>query len=196
VEPADRDHQPGAPAGPRLSGPILLEPDSLVVLIGASGSGKSYWAHTHFRDTQVVSSDRCRALVSDDEANQGVHREAFALFYTLLRQRAALGRLSVADSTGLHEHSRRRMVAIAREHGRPVHAVAFVAPPEVLLGNNRRRTRRVPDAVLLHHDGMLRALLASGALLHEGFDSLHTLAHPYAEGVPVLLPRAPGTPPS
>jgi protein phosphatase len=193
VEPVDRDHEPGAPPRP-LTGPILLEPDSLVVLVGASGSGKSYWAHTHFRDTQVVSSDRCRALVSDDEENQGVHREAFAVFYTLLRQRAALGRLSVADSTGLHEHSRRRMVSIARESGRPVHAVAFVAPPELLLRHNRLRTRRVPDAVLLHHDRMLRLLLESGALNQEGFDSVRILVHPYSEGVPALLPRAPETP--
>ena len=46
---------------------IHHRPDALVVVVGATASGKSYWAHGHFLDTQVVSSDRCRALVSDDE---------------------------------------------------------------------------------------------------------------------------------
>ena len=40
---------------------------SLVVLIGPSGSGKSTFARKHFRPTEVLSSDTCRGLVSDDE---------------------------------------------------------------------------------------------------------------------------------
>ena len=35
---------------------------SLVVLIGASGSGKSTFARTHFRSTEILSSDYCRGL--------------------------------------------------------------------------------------------------------------------------------------
>jgi protein phosphatase len=40
---------------------------SLVVLVGASGSGKSTFAREHFSRTEVISSDFCRGLVSDDE---------------------------------------------------------------------------------------------------------------------------------
>ena len=40
---------------------------SLVTLIGISGSGKSTFARKHFKETEIVSSDRCRAIVSDDE---------------------------------------------------------------------------------------------------------------------------------
>src|SRR3712207_5657533 len=43
---------------------------SLVVLIGVSGSGKSTFAWQHFKPTEVLSSDFCRALVSDDENSQ------------------------------------------------------------------------------------------------------------------------------
>uniref|UniRef100_UPI0038999FFC 3' terminal RNA ribose 2'-O-methyltransferase Hen1 n=1 Tax=Streptomyces jumonjinensis TaxID=1945 RepID=UPI0038999FFC len=39
---------------------------SLVVLIGATGSGKTTSARRHFKPTEVVSSDFCRGLVADD----------------------------------------------------------------------------------------------------------------------------------
>ncbi|MCX4444646.1 MULTISPECIES: AAA family ATPase [Streptomyces] len=38
---------------------------SLVIVIGAAGSGKSTWART-WPTTQVLELDRFRALVSDD----------------------------------------------------------------------------------------------------------------------------------
>ena len=41
----------------------------LVVLIGPSGSGKSTFARKHFKPTEVISSDFCRGLVSDDESS-------------------------------------------------------------------------------------------------------------------------------
>ncbi|MEW5989417.1 MAG: AAA family ATPase, partial [Chloroflexota bacterium] len=46
---------------------IILPEFALVVLIGVSGSGKSTFARAHFRPTEVLSSDYCRGLVSDDE---------------------------------------------------------------------------------------------------------------------------------
>ena len=50
---------------------------SLVVLIGASGSGKSTFAHTHFRTTEILSSDFFRGMVADDETDQSASRDAF-----------------------------------------------------------------------------------------------------------------------
>lgn len=44
---------------------------SLIVLIGVSGSGKSTFARKHFQPTEVISSDTCRGLISDDETDQG-----------------------------------------------------------------------------------------------------------------------------
>ncbi len=38
---------------------------SLVLLVGASGSGKSSFAARHFKATEVISSDYCRGLVSE-----------------------------------------------------------------------------------------------------------------------------------
>ena len=49
---------------------LALPELSLVVLIGVSGSGKSSFAARHFLATEVISSDFCRGLVSDDENDQ------------------------------------------------------------------------------------------------------------------------------
>ena len=72
---------------------------SLVVLIGPSGSGKSTFARKHFLPTEVLSSDACRGMVSDDENNQAVTNEAFGLPHYIAAQRLALGRLTVVDAT-------------------------------------------------------------------------------------------------
>ena len=49
---------------------------SLVVLIGPSGAGKSSFARKHFKVTEVLSSDFCRGLVSDDENSQEATNDA------------------------------------------------------------------------------------------------------------------------
>jgi hypothetical protein len=48
---------------------LAVPQPSLVVLIGASGSGKTTFARRHFLPTEILSSDACRAMVSDDENN-------------------------------------------------------------------------------------------------------------------------------
>ena len=73
---------------------------SLVVLVGASGSGKSTFARTHFLSTEVVSSDACRGLVADDENDQSATKDAFEPF-TSCEQRMEGGRLTVVDATSV-----------------------------------------------------------------------------------------------
>src|SRR5688572_409236 len=64
---------------------------ALVVLMGASGSGKSTFARTHFKSTEIISSDFCRGLISDDENNQAATEDAFDLLHFLARKRLARG---------------------------------------------------------------------------------------------------------
>ena len=54
---------------------ITLPELSLVVLVGASGCGKSTFARRHFLPTEVISSDYCRGLVADDENDQSRYQE-------------------------------------------------------------------------------------------------------------------------
>ncbi len=74
---------------------------SFVVLIGASGSGKSTFARKHFKPTEVLSSDFCRELVSDDENDQTATKEAFDILHFIAAKRLAAGRLTVADATNV-----------------------------------------------------------------------------------------------
>src|SRR5260370_14354616 len=86
---------------------------SLVVLIGPSGSGKSTFAHKHFLPTEVLSSDACRAMVSDAENDQAVTQDAFAVLHFIAAKRLALGRLTVIDATNLQPEARKPPVQLA-----------------------------------------------------------------------------------
>jgi protein phosphatase len=50
--------------------PLTIPDFSLVVMMGASGSGKTTFAERHFRPSEILSSDRCRGMVADDEFDQ------------------------------------------------------------------------------------------------------------------------------
>ena len=80
---------------------------SLVLLIGPSGCGKSTFGRAHFKPTEVISSDFCRGLISDDENDQASTKEAFELLHFILRKRLAAGRLTVVDATNVQPESRK-----------------------------------------------------------------------------------------
>jgi len=88
---------------------------SLVVLIDPRRSGKSTFGRKHFLPTEILSADAFRAMVSDDENNQTVTNEAFALLRYVAAQRLALGRLTVIDATNVQSKTRASLVALARK---------------------------------------------------------------------------------
>ena len=103
---------------------------ALVLLIGPSGSGKSTFARKHFRPTEVVSSDFCRGIVSDDENDQSATKDAFELLHFILRKRLAAGKITVVDATNVQSEARKPLVAIAREyHCIPVACFSFSTSP-------------------------------------------------------------------
>jgi protein phosphatase len=85
---------------------ITIPKLSLVVLIGPSGSGKSTFARKHFLPTEVLSSDACRAMVSDHENDQSVTSDAFTVLHFIAARRLALGRLTVIDATNVQPEPR------------------------------------------------------------------------------------------
>jgi len=115
---------------------------SLVVLIGPSGSGKSTFARRHFKPTEILSSDACRGMVSDDENDQAVTKDAFDVLRFIAGKRMALGRLTVIDATSVQPEARKPLVELARQyHCLPV-AIVLDLPERVCQERNRDRPDR------------------------------------------------------
>ncbi|MEU1530728.1 polynucleotide kinase-phosphatase [Streptomyces fagopyri] len=148
---------------------------SLVVLIGASGSGKSTFARKHFKPTEVVSSDFCRGLVADDENDQSASGDAFDVLHYIAGKRLAAGRRTVVDATNVQQESRRQLIDIARKHDVLPIAIVLDVPEEVCAGRNASRTDRadMPRRVIQRHIRELRRSLRS--LEREGFRKVHVL---------------------
>jgi protein phosphatase len=153
----------------------LQIPDpSLILLIGSSGAGKSTFAARHFKPTEIVSSDRCRALVCDDEGDQSVNRAAFDLLHNIARARLSARRLTVIDATNLETRSRRRLLRIARACRIPAVAIAFNIPLEKCLEQNLTRSERVvKEEVLSYH--ALQLERAISRLGYEGYARIYRL---------------------
>ena len=115
---------------------------SLVVLIGVSGSGKSSFAKKHFKRTEILSSDECRALVSDDENSQTATNDAFEVLYYIAGKRLKSGLLTVIDATNVQKESRKGLIDLARTyHCLPV-AIVLDLPEEICVERNKSRPDR------------------------------------------------------
>lgn len=153
----------------------LKIPDfSLVVLIGSSGSGKSTFAARHFAPTEILSSDRCRGFVSDDETNQDATRDAFDVLHYIAGKRLAGRRLTVVDATNVRPEDRKAYVELARKyHALPV-AIVLDMPEAVCVARNAERSDRAFGArVVQSHIRLLRRSLRG--LNQEGFRTIHVL---------------------
>jgi alkanesulfonate monooxygenase SsuD/methylene tetrahydromethanopterin reductase-like flavin-dependent oxidoreductase (luciferase family)/predicted kinase len=145
-----------------------LPDPALVVLIGASGSGKSAWAAARYRPQEVVSSDYLRSVVGSGEHDLDASRDALALLDQIVAARLRRGLTTVVDTLGLEPARRRGQLDLARRAGMPGIAVVFDTDPAVCRRRNAARDQSVPAAVL---DGQLRRMPAAASELStEGWD--------------------------
>jgi protein phosphatase len=147
---------------------------SLVVLIGSSGSGKSTFAKRHFLPSEVLSSDYCRGLVSDNENSQEATNDAFDVLQYIAAKRLARGRLTVVDATNVQPEARAPLVHLARQyHCLPV-AIVFDLPERICHERNRGRDdRSFGPHVIRQQKSQLRRSLK--ALKREGFRHIFVL---------------------
>ncbi|MEJ2608252.1 MAG: polynucleotide kinase-phosphatase [Anaerolineales bacterium] len=141
---------------------------SLVVLIGPSGSGKSTFAARHFSPTEIISSDFCRGLVSDDENDQSVTPDAFEVLRFIAAKRLANAKLTVVDATNVQADARKPLLELAREyHFFPVAIVLNIPEKECWQRNRARPERDFGRHVIRNHCRQLRRSLKR--LKREGF---------------------------
>jgi protein phosphatase len=158
---------------------------ALVVLMGASGSGKSSFARRHFKPTEVISSDTCRGLVCDDESSLEATNDAFEWVHFIAAKRLKLGKLTVIDATNVQQGARDGLVALARKfYVQPV-ALVINTPEELCQARNELRPdRQFGPHVVRGHCRQLR-----GSLRHlekEGFRFVHVLRPEQMEDLQIV----------
>lgn len=146
----------------------------LVVLIGVSGSGKSTFARTHFKPTEVLSSDFCRGLVADDENDQSATPDAFDVLHYIVGTRLRRGLLTVVDATNVQRAARASLITLAKSHDVLVDAIVLDVPQSVAVERNAARPDRDfgRHVIARQHRDLQRSL---SKLNKEGFRRVHVL---------------------
>lgn len=147
---------------------IKLPEFALIVLVGASGSGKSTFAKKHFLPTEILSSDTMRGWVSDDENSQSVTGDAFDVLHYVATKRLKNMKLTVIDATNVQQRARQPLIKLARDyHALPV-AIVLDVPEKVAVARNKERpNRNFGRRVVARHRQDLRRSIKS--LKREGF---------------------------
>ncbi len=153
---------------------ITIPELSLVLLIGASSAGKSTFARKHFKPTEILSSDFCRGLVSDNENDMEATEAAFDVLNYIAVKRLAARRLVVVDATNLKPEDRKPFVDLARAyHVLPI-AIVLEPPQNVCTARNQARPdRHLPRSVIRGHIQQLRRSVRG--LGKEGFRYIYRL---------------------
>lgn len=143
----------------------------IIMLIGASGAGKSTYAEQY---EHVVSSDDIREWVFGDATNQ--HPAIWRVIRAVIRAKleARVGDTLVIDVTNAKRKDRVSMINDIRGWMRPgdtVEGVYFDVPKDILLERNANRDRQVPLHAI---DAQYSALQSNPPSIEDGFDDLHT----------------------
>jgi F420-dependent oxidoreductase-like protein len=148
---------------------MRLPDPCLVVLVGATASGKSHWARRWFEPGAIVSSDSLRGVVGAGERDMRASADAFELQQLIVAKRLRRRLVTVVDSLNLDPRTRAAWRQLAEQHGVPAYAVVFAADEKLVRERNRARAAPL-DAKLV------AAQLRSAAALElagEGFAGVH-----------------------
>jgi alkanesulfonate monooxygenase SsuD/methylene tetrahydromethanopterin reductase-like flavin-dependent oxidoreductase (luciferase family)/predicted kinase len=152
---------------------VIPDP-AVVVLVGASASGKTSWAQLRYRSQEIVSSDELRGIVGSGRHDLDATADAFALLEQIVAARLRRGLTCVVDTLGLDPARRRAHLALARTHGLPAVAVLFDVPEATARRRNAERDRPVPAPAL--RSQLARAAVVGEELAAEGWDAIVRVA--------------------
>lgn len=147
---------------------------ALVLLVGASGTGKSTFAAKHFLPTEVISSDRMRGWVSDDETDQSATGDAFDVLHYVVEKRLKRRFFTVIDATNVQPESRKPLIALAKKWHALAVAIVFELPEDLAVARNAERPDRQFGAgpVRRHMQSLKRSFKGMG---REGLRYVHRL---------------------
>jgi protein phosphatase len=146
----------------------------LIVLIGATGSGKTSFARRYFSDDEMISIDACRLMTGHGNNNTDPDTEALALLHNIVRKRLALGKLTVVDADNTEAEARARLVSIARDFYVSRRAIVFELPKWMLMERSKARfDQSIPKDVMGKQFDQLH--FGNEVLQKQGFHKVHTL---------------------
>jgi alkanesulfonate monooxygenase SsuD/methylene tetrahydromethanopterin reductase-like flavin-dependent oxidoreductase (luciferase family)/predicted kinase len=148
-----------------VSEPRIPDP-ALVVLVGASASGKSTWAAPRYRAAEIVSSDALRGIAGSGPQDLDASVDAFALLEQIVDARIGRGLTTVIDTLGFDADRRERWLRLARTSGLPAVAVVFATDAAECRRRNALRDVPVPAPALAGQlrraGGIVEELTAEG----------------------------------
>src|SRR6185312_8040713 len=135
------------------------------------------FARKLFKPTEIVSSDFCRGVVSNDENSLAASADAFELARFITAKRLKNGLLTVIDATNVQESARKDWIRLAREyHVLPI-AIVVNTPDKVCEERHAKRVDRdFGKHVIPQQIGQLRRSLRT--LKHEGFRHIYEFQTP------------------
>ncbi|MEV7122135.1 ATP-binding protein [Kitasatospora griseola] len=165
----------------RVLADLGLPETCLLVLLGASGSGKSTVASL-FPPASVLSADRLREVLTGDPGDQEASRTAWNQLDAQLDSRLRHQVPTVVDAVNSEQWVRLKFTAIAHHRGVPAIALIVDADLATALERNARRPAnlRVPAEVVLAQHAELTAALPDLVTV-DGFDAVH-----HARDLPVM----------
>ncbi len=149
----------------------------LILLIGLPGSGKSTLAKKLLAECpqmSLISTDAIRGQLFGSQAVQGswllIWREIEGQF----QQATSTYKTAIFDATNAQRRHRREVIALARDLGfTHVRGIWVDTPVWLCLARNKRRSRQVPEEIILR---MHRQLRDAPPSLEEGLDSVFRLS--------------------
>jgi alkanesulfonate monooxygenase SsuD/methylene tetrahydromethanopterin reductase-like flavin-dependent oxidoreductase (luciferase family)/predicted kinase len=169
---------------------MSLPDPALVVLVGASGSGKSTWAAQHYRAEEVVSSDTLRGVVGSGAHDLDASADAFALLESIVTARLGRRLTTVVDTLGFDDDRRHSWLSQARSSGLAAVVVLLRTPDAESRRRNARRDRPVPARALAAQ--LRRSAEVATAVAHEGWDLVHVVSPGASPALPGASPAFPG----
>ncbi len=148
---------------------------ALVVLVGASGSGKTTFAREKFGESEVISSDNYRVAGANNSNALSSPRDSFEVLCLTAGRMLDAGKLVVIDSTNVQPASRRALIDLARAHDVLPIAIVLDLPEETCLERTRNRDEGDlgASAIRQQRDQLKRSFPVPG---RQGFHAVHVLS--------------------
>ncbi|MEH2269894.1 MAG: AAA family ATPase [Nostoc sp.] len=154
-----------------------IQNSALILLIGLPGSGKSTLAKQLLAECpqiQMISTDAIRGQLFGSQAVQGPWLLIWREIERQFQQAISTKNTAIFDATNAQRRHRREVIALARNLGfTQITGIWVDTPVWLCLARNKRRSRQVPEEIILQMHRQLRDALPS---LEEGLDNLIRLS--------------------